>query len=149
MSPDDVKRRQDFGCPICLAGSTQIETPTGPRAIADLAIGDPIITVDLHGARMPARVVHVGATPVSGSHRLVRLTLADGRVVAGSAGHPDASGRPLSAIAVDDQLDGARVVSVQNVPLSGDRTWDVLPSGPTGLYVADGVVLRSTLFRAR
>jgi len=30
------------------------------------------------------------------------------------------------------------------VPFSGERTFDVLPSGGTGLYIANGVVLRST-----
>jgi hypothetical protein len=29
--------------------------------------------------------------------------------------------------------------------MSGDRTWDLRVSGPTGLYLAGGVALRSTL----
>ena len=46
-----------------------------------------------------------------------------------------------------DALDGARITRITPVPLAGDRTWDILPSGDTGLYIADGVVLRSTFAR--
>ena len=39
----------------------------------------------------------------------------------------------------------SRVVSADLVPYAG-TTYDLLPSGPTGTYVADGVLLGSTLF---
>ena len=41
-------------------------------------------------------------------------------------------------------MERGRVVSVDRVPYAG-RTYDILPSGPTGVYWADGVPLRSTL----
>jgi hypothetical protein len=78
---------------------------------------------------------------------MVRTTLADGRVVTGSAEHPVADGRLLGALRAGDALGDVAIVAVDVVPYDGDRTWDLLVSGPTGLYVADGVPLRSTLER--
>ena len=147
LSPEQQANREKFGCPRCLPADTRIATPSGDRSISELAVGSPIFTIDDSGQRVVAHVLYIGSTRVTGGHRLVRITLADGRVVSGSAGHPTAEGRSLGALALGDQLDGSRITNVEIVPLAGDQTWDVLPSGPTGLYVADGVVLRSTLFR--
>ena len=145
LSPDDQQKREQFGCPRCLPPTARIATPEGERPISELRVGSPIFTLDDFGQHVVAHVIYIGATHVS-HHRLVRVTLADGRVVAGSAGHPDATGRALGELALGDSLDGSRVAKVEVVPLFGDQTWDVLPSGSSGLYVADGVVLRSTFF---
>jgi hypothetical protein len=56
-------------------------------------------------------------------------------------------GRPLSSLSSGDTLDGARVTGVSVVPYGGERTFDLLPAGPTGAYWADGVLLGSTLHR--
>jgi hypothetical protein len=43
-----------------------------------------------------------------------------------------------------DRLDGSRIRVVTEAGYSG-FTYDLLPSGPTGEYFADGVLLGSTL----
>jgi hypothetical protein len=43
-----------------------------------------------------------------------------------------------------DPYDGSVVASVVLVPYAG-TTWDLLPSGPTGTYFANGVLLGNTL----
>ncbi len=144
LSPDEVARREQFGCPRCLPAATRIATPVGDRAVAELAVGDPIWTLDRAGRRIAATVVHVGSSQVIGGHVLARVTLADGRVVAASPGHPDAAGRPVADLTVGATLSGSTVVAVERVPLVGARTYDVLPSGETGTYWADGVLLGST-----
>jgi len=146
LSPADVENRKKFGCPKCLPPDTRIATPDGDRAISELAAGAAIYTVDAAGQRVVARVVHAGSAPVGRGHQMARVTLADGRTIAGSLGHPDAGGRGLGALHAGDALDGSRVARVTVEPFAGERTWDVLPSGPTGLYIANGVVLRSTFF---
>lgn len=146
LSPADAENRKKFGCPICLPPETRIATPDGDRAIRELAVGDPIVTLDAAGQRVVARVAYAASSPVSHGHEMARVTLADGRVVIGSLGHPDVTGRGLGALHAGDLLDGTRVSAVAVVPYAGERTWDVLPTGATGLYVADGVVLRSTFF---
>lgn len=44
-----------------------------------------------------------------------------------------------------DVLDGALVATVEYVPYNSGATYDLLPSGSTGLYWANGILLKSTL----
>ena len=46
-----------------------------------------------------------------------------------------------------DLVEGSVVVSADRVPDTDARTFDILPSGPTAAYWAEGVLLRSTLSR--
>jgi hypothetical protein len=46
---------------------------------------------------------------------------------------------------VGDTLDGALVIVVEQVIYEGGATYDLLPGGPTGLYWANGILLKSTL----
>jgi hypothetical protein len=79
-------------------------------------------------------------------HEVVRLALADGRVVVVSPGHPTADGRTVGRLRTGDRYDGSVVASATLLPYAGARTYDLLPSGPTGTYFADGILLGSTLF---
>ena len=134
-------------CPICLARGTKIATPAGEVAVEALRPGDPVWTIDGLGRRVPAVVVMVGSTPVPASHEVVRLVLADGRAVLVSPGHPLPDGRPVAALRGGDAYDGSIVVSADRVRYDGGRTFDLLPSGGTGVYWADGIELGSTLVR--
>lgn len=147
LSPENADKRRKFGCPICLPGATRLATPNGDVAVSALRVGDPIWTLDAARQRIAGRVLYAGSTPISGPHHAVRVTLADGRVVEASPGHPTLSGRTLSTLRPGDALSNSTVVRAQNVPFGGTRTYDVLPSGPTGAYWADGVVLRSSFRR--
>lgn len=129
----------------CLPPAAMIATPLGDRAIASLAIGDLVWTVDASGARVAAPIARLRALDAPATHRVLRVTLDDGRVVTASGGHPLADGTELAALAPGATLDGARVVSIADAALDGAATWDLLPDGATGLYWADGVLLGSTL----
>ena len=52
--------------------------------------------------------------------------------------------RLIGQLRVGLRLDGVRIDSISAVPYRG-FTYDLLPSGPTGEYLADGVLLGSTL----
>ena len=147
MTAADARRREQYGCPVCLPGEARIATPGGERAVSSLRAGDAIWTLDLAGERVVGRVRHAGSTLFSGPHHVVRVTLADGRVGAASGGHRTATGALLSELGPGDALSGSVVVRTERTPMAGDRTFDVLPSGPTGAYWADGVVLRSSFWR--
>jgi len=71
--------------------------------------------------------------------------LADGRQVTASAGHPTLDGRALGQLQVGDILDGSEVISVEIIHLHDSGTYDLLPSGASGAYWANGILLRSTL----
>jgi len=42
-------------------------------------------------------------------------------------------------------VDGSRVVAADLIPYVGDDTYDLVTSGPTGIYLAGGIPLGSTL----
>ena len=132
-------------CPICLAATTLISTPDGPRVVTSLRLGDLVWTESVDGSRVAVPVLEVGTTPVPPGHVMVHLRLAGGRELWASPGHRLADGRQLGALAVGDWVDGSRVLIWELVPYDGDRTYDLLPAGPTGTYWANGILLASTL----
>lgn len=132
-------------CPICLARGTTIDTPDGPVAIDAVRLGDPVWTRDRDGQRIAGTVIALGSAQAPGGHRVVRLTLADGRTVTASPGHPLADGREIGALRVDDLIDGSRVVAWELVPYAAASTFDLVVSGETGIYLAGGIPLLTTL----
>jgi hypothetical protein len=131
-------------CPICASPETPIATPSGQTRIADLVPGDLVYSVH-EGAVMAVPVLRAGSTPVR-AHRVVRITLEGGAVLEMSAGHPTGRGVPFGELrphaAFDDLLD---VGSVEVVPYTFDRTYDILPDSSTGTYFAAGAWVGSTL----
>jgi hypothetical protein len=134
-------------CPICLATGTRIATPTGEVSVQDLRVGTAVWTTDTGGRRIVGIVLETGHMEAPPGHVVVELRLDDGRTVRVSPGHPTADGRTVGALRPGDPYDGGRVTSATLVPYVGS-TWDILPSGPTGSYVANGVSLGSTLGRS-
>lgn len=134
-------------CPICLARGTTIATPDGEVPVETLQPGDAVWTLDRLGRRVAGVVVQVGSTPVGIRHQVVELVLRDGRVVRVSPGHPLADGRPVAALRAGESYDGSVVDSAERIAYGGGRTFDLLPSGPTGMYWANGIELGSTLLR--
>ena len=141
-----TKREPSFNTyPICLPKGTQIATPSGQIAVEQVRAGMTVWTVDASGQRVAAEVKKTSVTPVPETFHVVRLTLSDGRSVTASPGHPSSDSRALGEYRLGDMLDGATVLSVENVDYKGGATFDLLPSGPTGTYWANGVLLMSTL----
>ena len=133
------------GCPICLAGDTLISTPSGPVRVKDMQIGMPIWTIDKFGHRASGTVTKTSIVQVPPSHQMVHLVLDDGRELFVSAGHPTIDGRSVGVLSPGDKYDHASVVSTERVPYGDGATYDVLSSGDTGFYWANGVLLASTL----
>jgi Hint domain len=132
-------------CPICLAVGTLIETPRGAVPVEDLQLGDPVWTMNAAGERVPGKILKLGNVNVPATHHVIHLVLSDRRELWASPGHPTADGQRLSDVKVDDWIDGARVILVERLPYAGSKTYDLLPSGETGFYWANGILLGSTL----
>jgi hypothetical protein len=137
----------ESGMPICLAAQDTIAGPSGSVLVSQLRAGMLVWTLNAAGKRIVAPVMFVRHTRAPMGHVMVRLVLADGRLVEASPGHPTSDGRRIGDLRLADKLDGSRVVRVEILPYVGD-TWDVLPAGSTGVYWADGVLLESTLIPA-
>jgi hypothetical protein len=141
-----LNREPSFNtCPICLAKGTLIDTPCGSVPVEQLRKGMRVWTADVAGKREPAVVTETAKTGVPPSFRIVRVILGDGRSVTASPGHPAADGRPLSNYKEGEILDGGRILTLEYVLYDGDATYDLLPSGDTGCYWADGILLKSTM----
>ena len=132
-------------CPICLVRGTRIDTPEGPRAVEGLRIGDAVWTIDARGRRVAGTVVAMGSTEAPADHRVIHLTLADARSITASPGHPLADGRDIGTLAIGDVVDGSVIVALESLPYGGGETFDLVASGATGWYYADGIPLASTL----
>lgn len=140
-----LKREPSFNtCPICLAKGTLIDTPGGPVPVEQLHEGMTVWTANRTGDRIAGVVLKIVTTPVPSSFQVVKVTLSDGRVVTASPGHPTAEGRALGNYRVGDTLDGAVVTAVEHLDYDG-MTCDFMPSGGTGLYWANGILLKSTI----
>ncbi|HKW69546.1 MAG TPA: hypothetical protein VJP81_03100 [Candidatus Dormibacteraeota bacterium] len=132
-------------CPICLAASTLITTPSGQIRVTDVRVGTVVWTQGTDGSRVAAPVAAVGSMEAPSGHMMVDLVLADGRDLLVSPGHKTADGRTAGSLKVGDALDGSLVTRWELVPYTGGRTYDLLPAGATGHYWANGILLSSTL----
>ncbi|MEW6146124.1 MAG: Hint domain-containing protein [Thermodesulfobacteriota bacterium] len=135
----------DFAPGPCLSFETLISTPLGKLPVFTLKPGMLVYTLDADGVRtaMPLELVSKALVPAS--HTLCRLVLDDGREVRVSAGHPTADKRKIGDLVPGDIIDGSVVISAEKVLYSAGFTYDLLPSGDTGYYWADGVLMASTL----
>jgi len=133
------------GCPICLSGSTLIDTPDGQVKVKELRVGHSVWTMDLAGHLVISTILKTGSVPVPKSHQMVHLILNDGREVSASVGHPTIDGRTVGDLVADNPYGNSIVVSVDRVPYDEGVTYDILPSGETGFYIANGILLGSTL----
>ena len=132
-------------CPICLSVNTLIDTPLGAFPIQQLRKGVPVWTTNKYGERVVGVVIKISRVPVLLNHLMVELILDDERKLLVSSGHPTADGRTVGNLAVGDTYDGARVVSSGRVLYGYSATYDILPSGDTGFYWANSILLDSTL----
>ena len=76
---------------------------------------------------------------------MVHILLSDGRELWASPGHPTADRRILGDLKAGDLLDGAQIIQLERLPYRGGTTFDILPSGATGFYWANGILVDTTL----
>ncbi|HYR61694.1 MAG TPA: Hint domain-containing protein [Actinomycetota bacterium] len=133
------------GCPICLEAVTLIATPSGEIEVARIQPGDLVYSLDGSGRRVTVGVARVVRRDTPGPHLMVRLALADGRVLVAAGPHPAADGRLLRDLHAGERYDTSVVASVGYVESSAAATYDLLPAGTTGQYWANGILVGSTL----
>jgi hypothetical protein len=132
-------------CPICLSADTIIDTPNGSVNIKELNEGMPIFTQDISGNKYSDIVLKTGKTMVPPDHKMVHIVLDDNRELYGSPNHPTVDGRVFGELFIGDTLDSAKIVHADLIPYNETYTYDILPSGPTGFYWANEILIKSTL----
>ena len=139
------KENQNRPCPICLSENTVIDTPKGSFKVKELKIGMQVWTLDNLGYKQAGTILKIGKTLVPPAHKMVHLILYDGRELFASPGHPTADGRLLGDLKEGDILDNSKIKTSERVAYNENYTYDILPSGPTGFYWANGILLKSTI----
>jgi len=140
-------KQTDFNrpCPICLAGGTLIDTPSGLVPVKDLQVSTSVWTTDKTGQRVSGVIIKTSKVPVPPTHQMVHLVLNDGRELFVSPGHPTIDGRTVGDLVSGEVYDGAIIVGTAHVSYGDGATYDLLPSGDTGFYWANGILIGSTL----
>jgi hypothetical protein len=132
-------------CPICLAAGSLIDTPSGPVAVENLEIGDAVWTMNEAGERVTGKILKLVSVRVPSTHQVIHILLSDGRELWASSGHPTADHRILGDLKTGDVLDGAQIMLTKRLRYRGVATYDLLPSGDTGFYWANGILMGTTL----
>ena len=146
-----IYRENPLGCvqigprPICLSENTLIDTPEGSVNIKEMKVGMPVYTSDENGNKVVATVLKTGKA-MANNHKVIHLVLRDGRELYASPGHPLING-VLADLKEGNYYDGSVVVSADLINYEYEFTYDILPSGETGIYYANGVPLRSTFVK--
>ena len=140
-------KQTDFNrpCPICLAKDTLIDMPAGKAAVQSLQKGDMVWTANAAGRRVAAIVLKAAKTPVPATHKVAHIILEDARELFVSPGHPVGDGRTIGELFTGDILDGRKITGITFVSYPEGYTYDILPSGETGFYWANGILIGSTL----
>jgi len=141
----NAKTNGGLGCPICLSGDTLVDTPSGQLNVKSIAVGTLIWTVDKFGNRVVGTTLQIKRTQVPPLDMIVHVVLLDGRQVYASFGHPTTDGRTIGQLKPGDQLDHSTVKIAELIPYNEAYTYDLLPSGDTGFYWANGILLASTI----
>lgn len=129
----------------CAAADTPVATPGGEVAIAELAVGDLVMSMH-EGTLQAVPVIAVRRVAVA-DHTMVTVTLDDGRRVSMSPLHPTGDGGVFADLVAGARLGDARIVAVAREPYAGGFTHDILPDSDTGTYVTAGALVGSTLFQ--
>jgi hypothetical protein len=139
----------DMGVLVCQSGGvcahpdTPIATPSGERPIRDLSAGDLVLSMH-RGVLQPVPLLRATRTRVR-DHAVVEVTLASGRQLLVSAGHPTDDGRLFGDLEVGSELGGERVTSLATRRYDESHTYDILPDSDSGTYVAAGALIGTTL----
>lgn len=145
LSPEQYQNRFKFGCPICLSSSTSIFTPQGDINVKNIKIGTIIWTINTKGEKITQPVIKISSTLVPKNHKMLHLTLQDGRDLFVSSGHPTINGKTVDKLKIGEEYDNSQVIKTEIISYKDSKTYDILPAGETGFYWSNHILMGSTL----
>lgn len=129
----------------CLPGNALISVPSGLMPLKNLKSGDLVWTTDRFGHRVQAVIIQKTKRIVSKDHKMAHIVLKDGRELIVSHGHPTIDNKEIGYLVKGQILDKSQIVSVEIMPYKEKYTYDILPSGDTGGYWVNSILIGSTL----
>ncbi|OGK10125.1 hypothetical protein A2767_05145 [Candidatus Roizmanbacteria bacterium RIFCSPHIGHO2_01_FULL_35_10] len=108
-------------------------------------MGTIVWTTDTKGEKIAQPVIKISSTLVPKNHKMLHLTLQDGRDLFVSSGHPTINGKTVDKLMVGDEYDSSRVLKTEVISYKDSKTYDILPAGETGFYWANRILMGSTL----
>lgn len=131
----------------CLSAYTLIDTPHGATPVTTLNVGDSVYSQNITGERIVVAIRMINKVAIEAPHKMLRLSLADGRKVELTPAHPSASPALLTMDqhAIGDALDGNTIASKEYFDYNECYTYDILPQSKTAAYWANGILTGSTL----
>ena len=134
-----------FTSDSCLSGGSLISAENGSVPVKNLRAGDLVWTVDESGQKIQAIIVKTNRRLVSKDHKMAHIVLEDGRKLVVSPGHPTIDNKELGSLKKGQILDKSKIASIKIMPYKEKYTYDILSSGETGGYWANGILIGSTL----
>jgi len=104
-----------------------------------------VYSVNEQGKKIVVDIIKVSSTQAPASHRVVHLTLSDGRELWVSPNHPTIDGLEAGQLQVGQNYDGSIILSSELIPYWDNKTYDLLPNSETGFYFANSILMGSTL----
>lgn len=132
-------------CPICLASNTAISTPHEEINVRAIKAGMKVWSVGENREKVESTVIKIAKTLAPSTHNVMHLVFSDGRELWVSPDHSTADGKLVSDLKVGGFYDGAEITVAELVSYWDNATYDILPDTASGLYWANGVLLKSTL----
>lgn len=132
------------GGPTCLPSTALILTITGQKVIRDIVVGDLLYTFE-QNRKTVVKVKEIVRRKVAKNHKMLNISLLDGRSLRVSPGHPNALGFDLAIFRSGDILDGSPINRSEIEAYNDDYTYDILPEGNSGTYWANDILIGSTL----
>lgn len=130
----------------CLPASTLISTPNGDIAIHQLKENDIVLTTNLKGETIEVPIKMTNKVLVSEGHSMIVLELSDGRKLQVTAEHPSAVvSKSIDQYSIGEEINGSVITQKSVIIYEEEYTYDILPSGETGFYWANGILIGSTL----
>lgn len=130
---------------FCLPGNSLISVSSGFAPVKDLKNGDLVWTIDKFRHKVQAVILQKMRRLVSKDRKMVHIVLEDDRKLIASPGHPTIDNKKIGNLSRGQILDSSKIVSIQIMPYKEKYTYDILPSGETGGYWANGILIGSTL----
>ncbi len=143
-TPYSPPEPEKWDCCHCLSKGSKILTPSGYKSVEKLKLGDSVMTVGRKGKLKSAIITKQVKIKAGNRHVMLRVVLMDGSVAEFTPTHPDINGISfIKSLHSSDLI--KQIKEINLIKYNSTYTYDILPEGSTGAYIADGVLLGSTL----